>query len=223
MSTQNKCALPPAGWYCTRTPGHEGPCAAHPSNAINCENCKGLGGWQTSGCGEGCCLEGVECGHCNGTGYRAARVYVGGPMTGYPELNFPAFHARTAELRAEGYEVINPAEVNPDPATPYADCMRKDLAALLTCDKLVLLPGWHASRGASAEWLVADICGLTIEYPASEPTMATCELERLRLQVILQASEAAGFIARVSRRPLLPRAMGNHELDLHVAPRRVMA
>jgi hypothetical protein len=22
------CTIPPAGWYCTRTPGHEGPCAA---------------------------------------------------------------------------------------------------------------------------------------------------------------------------------------------------
>lgn len=24
------CPLPPTGWYCTRPPGHEGPCAAHP-------------------------------------------------------------------------------------------------------------------------------------------------------------------------------------------------
>lgn len=23
------CKLPPAGWYCTRAKGHEGPCAAH--------------------------------------------------------------------------------------------------------------------------------------------------------------------------------------------------
>lgn len=26
------CALLPAGWLCTRTPGHEGPCAAMPKN-----------------------------------------------------------------------------------------------------------------------------------------------------------------------------------------------
>lgn len=25
------CTVPPAGWYCTRAPGHDGPCAAHPS------------------------------------------------------------------------------------------------------------------------------------------------------------------------------------------------
>ena len=28
------------------------------------------------------------------------RIYVAGPMTGYPDLNFPAFHAETARLRA---------------------------------------------------------------------------------------------------------------------------
>ena len=26
-----ECRLPPAGWHCTRTPGHDGPCAAHPA------------------------------------------------------------------------------------------------------------------------------------------------------------------------------------------------
>ena len=25
-----KCEVPPAGWYCTRPAGHDGPCAAHP-------------------------------------------------------------------------------------------------------------------------------------------------------------------------------------------------
>lgn len=24
------CAIPPPGWFCTRVPGHDGPCAAHP-------------------------------------------------------------------------------------------------------------------------------------------------------------------------------------------------
>jgi hypothetical protein len=25
-----KCSVPPSGWRCTRAPGHDGPCAAHP-------------------------------------------------------------------------------------------------------------------------------------------------------------------------------------------------
>jgi hypothetical protein len=28
------CQLPPSGWVCTRPPGHEGPCAAHPDPFI---------------------------------------------------------------------------------------------------------------------------------------------------------------------------------------------
>ena len=38
-------------------------------------------------------------------------VYLSGPMTGLPDFNRPAFHAAAAALRAQGYVVINPAEV----------------------------------------------------------------------------------------------------------------
>lgn len=27
------CTIPPEGWFCTRTAGHEGPCAAHQHSA----------------------------------------------------------------------------------------------------------------------------------------------------------------------------------------------
>ena len=33
------------------------------------------------------------------------RIYIAGPMTGYPELNFPAFHAAANSLRAQGYHL----------------------------------------------------------------------------------------------------------------------
>jgi hypothetical protein len=39
------------------------------------------------------------------------KIYLSGPMTGLPDLNFPAFHAEAARLRALGYDVINPAEL----------------------------------------------------------------------------------------------------------------
>lgn len=42
------------------------------------------------------------------------RIYLSGPMTGLPELNFPAFAAMTANLRADGHTVTNPAELYPD-------------------------------------------------------------------------------------------------------------
>jgi hypothetical protein len=28
---EEECRVPPPGWYCTRTPGHDGPCAALPN------------------------------------------------------------------------------------------------------------------------------------------------------------------------------------------------
>lgn len=39
------CAIPPEGWYCTRAPGHEGPCAAHATLTIDTESAPGA--WET--------------------------------------------------------------------------------------------------------------------------------------------------------------------------------
>lgn len=83
-------------------------------------------------------------------------------MTGMPDLNFPAFHAAAVALRALGYVVVNPAEINPDSSMPWAECMRADIKALCDCDTLVLLPGWAASQGAHLETHVAHRLGLRI-------------------------------------------------------------
>jgi len=93
------------------------------------------------------------------------RIYIGGPMTGKPDLNFPAFHAMAAKLRALGHTVINPAEINTDHAMPWHQCMRADIAQLVTCDAIQLLPGWQASKGATLEHHIAVRLGMTIYAP----------------------------------------------------------
>ena len=90
------------------------------------------------------------------------RIYLSGPMSGLPELNFPAFHAEAARLRALGFEVVNPADLNPDPDTGWHECMRNDLKALLDCDTLALLDGWQRSTGAHLEMHVAHRVGMEI-------------------------------------------------------------
>lgn len=90
------------------------------------------------------------------------RIYVAGPMTGLPNLNFPAFHAAAAQLRAEGHQVVNPAEINADPAAEWAACMRADIRELMTCDAVFLLPGWEKSRGATLEHHIAMALGMEI-------------------------------------------------------------
>jgi len=93
------------------------------------------------------------------------RIYIAGPMTNMPALNFPAFHAEAARLRALGYEVVNPAEVNADPTAGWHACMRADIAQLVTCDAVRLLEGWESSRGASLEAHIAHSLDMRLVYP----------------------------------------------------------
>ena len=90
------------------------------------------------------------------------RVYIAGPMTGYPELNFPAFRAEATALRAVGLEVVNPAEINVDPSAGWSACMRADIAQLVTCDRIHLLPDWSCSKGASLEHQIGRALGLLV-------------------------------------------------------------
>ena len=84
------------------------------------------------------------------------RCYIAGPMSGLPGLNFPAFHAEAKKYRDLGHDVVNPADLNPDHSMPWAECMRRDIAALVTCDTIVLLPNWRLSRGATLEQHIAE-------------------------------------------------------------------
>lgn len=98
------------------------------------------------------------------------RIYVAGRMSGLPHLNFPAFHAAAAKLRAEGHDVVNPAEINADPAAGWITCMRADIRELVTCDAIYLLLGWELSRGARLEEHIARSLGFKVlqeeEVPA---------------------------------------------------------
>lgn len=89
-------------------------------------------------------------------------IYLSGPMTGLPEFNFPAFHAAAKALRACGYDVANPAEINATTDGTWQSYLRKDIKALCDCDALALLPGWEQSPGAHLELHVAHRLGLEI-------------------------------------------------------------
>ena len=92
------------------------------------------------------------------------RVYISGPMTGLPGFNFAAFDEAAAVLEAWGWEVENPAEKGIIDGWTWADYLRYDLARLVECDGVVLLPGWEASKGARLEHHVATELGMWIMY-----------------------------------------------------------
>lgn len=94
---------------------------------------------------------------------RCDAVYVSGPMTGLPDLNFPAFHAEASRLRAAGFRVVNPAEIVLPPDATWAQFLRADLIQMLMhCNTVSRLPGWDKSRGAMLELHIALSLNMTI-------------------------------------------------------------
>lgn len=102
------------------------------------------------------------------------RIYVAGPMRGFPLYNFPAFDREAANLRLMGHTVISPAELDrelgfdeaTDTATPefVRQAIARDLEAIATCDAIYLLRGWSKSSGAAVELHLAKFLGLKVLY-----------------------------------------------------------
>lgn len=104
------------------------------------------------------------------------KVYLAGPMSNLPQFNFPAFFAAAEKLRAIGFEVVSPAEIDNqedkgaaltstdgDPTNRVAmnnktwgDFLSRDvkLIADTGIEGIVFLPGWAKSKGAKLEAFV---------------------------------------------------------------------
>lgn len=112
-------------------------------------------------------------------------IYIAGPMTGKPNLNYPAFFRAEETLVQHDFSVLNPAKIDHQYPTQCAvlewsgimrlckacpECnertwqwyMRKAVAMLAEADGVGLLDGWSESRGARAEVALAD----ALEMPA---------------------------------------------------------
>lgn len=111
------------------------------------------------------------------------KIYVAGPMRGYPEFNFPAFDAAAALLRGMGHEVFSPAER--DRGTGFDEtknsldgfdlhaAMRADLDYIVNqSDAIALLPGWEKSSGANIEKTVAEATGKTVYWIVGDEVTA---------------------------------------------------
>lgn len=127
------------------------------------------------------------------------RVYIAGPMTGIPSFNYPAFDAAAERLRAQGYEVVSPAEMddpevraaamaNPngdlatfdaDTGKTWGDLLARDVKLVADeVDGIAVLPGWERSRGARLETFVAKLCGKPVfHYPDLLPVSPDALME----------------------------------------------
>lgn len=89
-------------------------------------------------------------------------VYIAGPMTGMPELNYPEFNRVAGGLRQLGYVVENPAENLAPVCGSWEGYMRMAIAQLVRCGEIHMLRGWSTSRGACIEHRLAVDLGLVV-------------------------------------------------------------
>nr|DAF77117.1 MAG TPA: protein of unknown function DUF4406 [Caudoviricetes sp.] len=95
------------------------------------------------------------------------RIYLAGPMAGYPEQNYPAFMRAAKALRDLGYEVYNPAEyeANGTDEFPLREAFTEYANYILNrADIIALLPGYEKSVGATAELSLARVVKLKEIY-----------------------------------------------------------
>ncbi|KKL85578.1 hypothetical protein LCGC14_1953350, partial [marine sediment metagenome] len=93
------------------------------------------------------------------------------------DSNYPAFDTAAVILRRRGFSVLNPAETDAGSSDrPRSFYLRVDIANLLRATKIVILPGWEGSPGATLEVAIARELGLEVlTYPDLEPLSETIE------------------------------------------------
>lgn len=109
------------------------------------------------------------------------RVYIAGPMSGYPEHNFPAFERAILHLKNRGYLPVSPHLIDP---THVGECrigngakyrvganghmeschLLADIKQLVHCDAIYMLKGWEASFGSELELTCAKRFGFPIYF-----------------------------------------------------------
>jgi len=94
---------------------------------------------------------------------KGKKVYISGPMTGFPDFNFPVFDAKEDLLWECGFIPVNPANnFNRSKTRERWEYLKQDLINLLQCDYILFLPGFERSAGALLEALVARECNIPV-------------------------------------------------------------
>lgn len=112
------------------------------------------------------------------------RVYIAGPITGIErQAVIDRFSHAERQLTLLGFRAVNPARhlscVRSD-GDSWGFWMRRCIAELMTCNAIMMLDGWQASRGARLEHRIASELGLAILTmdelsQLSEPIGLNCE------------------------------------------------
>lgn len=81
-------------------------------------------------------------------------VYISGPMTGLPDNGLPAFFEMEKKLLDHGFDlhsIENPARNPEPPCKSWYGYMRMAVRQVSRSNAVIVLPGWHLSKGARME------------------------------------------------------------------------
>lgn len=92
---------------------------------------------------------------------KGKKVYLSGPITGIKNYKGLFLFAKELVRMCDAARIFNPASQITD-SLGYEDAMKRCVAALAEYDTIMLLPGWHTSKGARLERDVALACGMNI-------------------------------------------------------------
>ena len=112
------------------------------------------------------------------------KVYLSGPITG--KKNYKGLFLYVEELikLCDVFRIFNPASQIPD-SLDYEQAMKQCVAALAEYEAIVMLPGWHTSKGARLEHDIALACGINIidltDYRLVQCSWNTLDIALLRL------------------------------------------
>jgi Domain of unknown function (DUF4406) len=143
--------------------------------------------------------------------------YIAGPMSGIPQFNIPAFDKLAALLRADGYDVVSPAELDNErvrvaclasadgantEATndggTWAEFLARDVK--LIADQIggiIFLPGWNKSRGARLEAFVGLLTGKQFaQYYAAESYNGNTDCLRKHEEVLAASANYVRFVLK---------------------------
>jgi hypothetical protein len=103
------------------------------------------------------------------------KIYIAGPMSGYENFNFPAFHRAADKLRSDGWTVFNPAEKDDEAnldkeavktgdaaqaiakGFDFREAYMWDIDKVINGDGVYMLKGWEQSPGARGEHAAAVV------------------------------------------------------------------
>ncbi len=96
---------------------------------------------------------------------QAERIYISGAVTGQNRrATERKFAMAERYIKALGFFPVNPLKNGLPRSATWEQHMKRDLAMLATCEKVLMLPDWEDSRGARRELKEAVRLGKKIAF-----------------------------------------------------------